>query len=429
MGYVGLVSSWLCMEYFHHMWQFAFPFLTLGNGLSMYPQLVQFYEYTGVLGGSLWILLVNISVFQFLQQYEPAPILSITRLKPIVLSLVLLVVPALASFFIFISYEDKGKPVEVIAVHPNTDCRNDKYLTRVDSLVERYIRYSYEHISPTTDYVLWPETAITNARWIENLNTNELLNSIKRGLLKDYPKTKLITGAVLYELYNAKTLSENPEDVPNIRYNREEKFWFHTYNAAFQLTTGDPNLPIRTKIKLVPVEETVPYAKQFGFLRKIVRSMGGYSFDTRRVNANVFNSKNGIGATPLICYESIFGNLTAKYVDEGAQLLFVILNEGWYKNMRGASQFMYYSSLRAIENRRSIARSSNDGISCFINQRGEIQQITKEFKSTSIKGTLLANRSKTIYTIFGDYIGVVSSVITCCTILYFTISKGRFKST
>ncbi len=69
---------------------------------------------------------------------------------------------------------------------------------------------------------------------------------------------------------------------------------------------------------------------------------------------------------------------------------------------------MFMGSLRAIENRKSVARSSNDGISCFINQRGEIINSVKKFNPAAIKSTLKANKEKTVYTLFGDYIGWIS---------------------
>ena len=95
------------------------------------------------------------------------------------------------------------------------------------------------------------------------------------------------------------------------------------------------------------------------------------------------------------------------------------MNEGWYKNIKDvASRFMYYSSLRAIENRRSIARSSNEGISCFINQRGEINHIVSGFQNKAIKGNLYLNNKITFYTKHGDYIGKISVII----VLLFSIA-------
>ena len=410
------ISSWIALEYFHHNWQFAFPFLTLGNGLSSYPQLVQFYEYTGVLGGSLWILVGNIVFFHLFQNK-----LSLVKnrfpenARAIFLPLLLLSVPGILSCYIFAAYEENGKAVQIVAIHPNIDCRNEKYKINGDTLVMRYIKYSLQKITTETDYIVWPENAITNSQWINTINNQKVFQLIRTHLLDKYPKAKLVSGAILYEQYNEASLEPGTAPSLNLRYDSINNKWYHTYNSAVQLNSQDLNVSIRTKTKLVPIEETIPYSKEFAFLRKIVRSLGGFSFETRPYNNDVFDSNNGIKVTPLICYESIFGNLVADYVKRGATLLFVILNEGWYKDMTGASQFMYYSSLRAIENRRSIARSSNDGITCFINQKGEVANVTRDYKGTSINGILYANRKKTIYTIYGDYLGLIS--LTICLVL------------
>lgn len=426
-GYVGLVSAWLAMEYFHHSWQFAFPFMTLGNGLSRYPQLVQFYEYTGVLGGSLWILVVNISVFIVIKKAFVGQQVLFSRIpaRSWLVPLACMVILASGSLLLFYSYEEKGVPVEVVAIHPNTDCYDVKYTSDPGDLVKRYLALTFQEITPNTDYVIWPETAITDAGWLENLNQDLLIKRIK-DTLGIYPKSKLITGAILYERYNEK---QKPEELPYVQYSPASKVWYYTYNAALQLGGGNA-IPVRTKKQLVPVEETIPYAREFSVLRKVVSSLGGFSFSTRKVNNNVFKPANGnIGVTPMICYETLFGTSAAEYVNKGSDLLFILLNEGWYKNRTGAAQFMHYASLRAIENRRSIARSSNDGVSCFINQRGELLQTVSEYRPTAIKQTLRANSRKTLYTYFGDYIGVVAVFSTAIILAMASWYRVRRKNT
>ena len=63
-GIWGLLVAWVSMEYFHLNWDLSWPWLTLGNGFANIPSIVQWYEFTGVLGGSLWILLTNFFIFK-----------------------------------------------------------------------------------------------------------------------------------------------------------------------------------------------------------------------------------------------------------------------------------------------------------------------------------------------------------------------------
>ncbi|OYY04863.1 MAG: apolipoprotein N-acyltransferase, partial [Sphingobacteriia bacterium 35-40-5] len=58
-SYAGLICFWIGYEYLHQSWDLAFPWMNLGNGFAATHQLVQWYEYTGVYGGTLWVLLSN----------------------------------------------------------------------------------------------------------------------------------------------------------------------------------------------------------------------------------------------------------------------------------------------------------------------------------------------------------------------------------
>ena len=112
-----------------------------------------------------------------------------------------------------------------------------------------------------------------------------------------------------------------------------------------------------------------------------------------------------LGVGPIICYESIYGEFVTGYVQHGASLLFIITNDGWWGNSPGHRQHFQYARLRAVETRRSIARSANTGISGFINQRGDIVQQTPYWEEAAISETLNANDKLTFYVIYGDYLG------------------------
>jgi apolipoprotein N-acyltransferase len=104
-------------------------------------------------------------------------------------------------------------------------------------------------------------------------------------------------------------------------------------------------------------------------------------------------------------------------VRKGANVLFIITNDGWWGNTPGHKQHLSFASLRAIETRRSIARSANTGVSCFVNQRGDIQQATKYWERDVIRQEINLNSKITFYTRFGDYFGRISSFISVLFIL------------
>jgi len=98
-------------------------------------------------------------------------------------------------------------------------------------------------------------------------------------------------------------------------------------------------------------------------------------------------------------------------------MIFIITNDGWWKNTPGYHQHLSFARLRAIETRRSIARSANTGISCFINQRGDVLQATNWWVATSIKGTINANDEITFYVKAGDYIARISLFVAALILL------------
>ncbi|MNE59662.1 Apolipoprotein N-acyltransferase [compost metagenome] len=100
----------------------------------------------------------------------------------------------------------------------------------------------------------------------------------------------------------------------------------------------------------------------------------------------------------------------ADHVRKDAQLICVITNDGWWKNTPGYKQHLVYAKLRAIETRRSVARSANTGISCFINQRGDIIKQTEWWKPAVIKADLNLNTNVTFYSKHGDFIAVLASI-------------------
>lgn len=123
-----------------------------------------------------------------------------------------------------------------------------------------------------------------------------------------------------------------------------------------------------------------------------------------------------------ICYESVFGEFISDFVKRGANVLFVITNDGWWGNTAGHRQHFSYASLRAIETRREIARSANTGISCVINKRGDVLKSTNYWEKTAFLTTMSLWNDETIYTKHGDYIGRIA-VFSLCLIILIDIIK------
>jgi apolipoprotein N-acyltransferase len=164
--------------------------------------------------------------------------------------------------------------------------------------------------------------------------------------------------------------------------------------------------------------------RYLGFLRNVFFNLGGASGSLgSQDEASVFELKDESKAAPVICYESVFGEYLTDYVKKGAELIVIITNDGWWRNTPGYKQHLSFARLRAIETRRSVARSANTGISAFINQRGDLVETTRWWEEAAIKGILNLNDEVTFYVKYGDYIARISMFVSVLLILFLFVRK------
>ncbi len=116
----------------------------------------------------------------------------------------------------------------------------------------------------------------------------------------------------------------------------------------------------------------MPYFTLLRPLARLVDRFGGIAGSLGTSDSpEVMVSPEQIRIAPSICYESIYGDYTREFTLQGASLLFIMTNDGWWRDTPGYRQHKQYARLRAIETRRSIARSASTGISAFINHAGK----------------------------------------------------------
>ncbi|MFA0962261.1 apolipoprotein N-acyltransferase [Roseivirga sp. BDSF3-8] len=423
--YFAFVCTWLAVETFHSEWIMAFPYHALGYGLTPAPYLIQFYTITGVGGGTLWILAVNVLIYELVNSvFISRP--SFDNIRKGSIAFTAFAVPCILSAITYITYTEKGYEVKVVAIQTDVDCYEEKYVTSPEILVDRYWSLTEEALKKgAPDYILWPETAISNGGYVQGLKNNPLYANIAQRL-ESYPGAQLITGAILYEREDQLPpfASQNPDyarELGDMRY--------YTYNAALQIGKNGV-IGYRSKEKLVPFEEQTPYPQYTKAIKQIVPSLGGFAFSTSHVNNTVFRNGPRAGSA-LICFESAFGELASKQVRTGANILFVMLNEGWYKHSGGASQIQACAVARAIENRRTVVRSSNNGISSIINQRGDvIQQADMAGGPATLTISTRGNDHLTPYTHHSNLIGKAAqlcflAMIALCIVVYSLSLIGR----
>lgn len=407
LGLIAFATFWMIFEYVHLRWELTWPWLNLGNAFALNHTWIQWYAYTGTFGGTLWVLTVNILLFALLRPLvfsdeKKIPISKKQRGTIMGVILFIIILPIGISKVIYNSVTDIGTPVNVTVLQPNFNPYTEKFSLPYNAQVEKMIRLSAEKITDSTDYLAWPETAIPHPIWLHEMEHSKPLRMI-RSLTDSFPNLTSIIGINAYEQYNtAEDATVTARELINPKY--ADTIWYDAFNSSLQMDTSE-SFEVYHKSKLVPGVERMPYPGVLKFLEFLVMDMGGISGTlATQKEREVFFNADSIGVATAICYESIFGEYITRHVRNGANLIFIITNDGWWGNTAGYRQHCLYGRLRAIENRKSIARSANTGISCFINQRGDIFQATEWEVDAVLNQTIYANKIQTFYTTNGDYI-------------------------
>lgn len=180
--------------------------------------------------------------------------------------------------------------------------------------------------------------------------------------------------------------------------------FYESYNTSV-LISQDKAPEFIHKSKLVLGVEKLPFSNWLPFLEKLSIQNGGTSGTLGSESEPKVLQSNGFTFAPVICYESIYGDWVARQCREGAEVIFVITNDGWWENTAGYKQHASFSRLRAIENRRYVARSANTGISSIINERGDVIIATDYWVMDAFRATVQLNDKPTFYITYGDLIG------------------------
>jgi apolipoprotein N-acyltransferase len=410
LAFIGLLSLWLSFEFLHHRWEIEWPWLCLGNGLAAQNKIIQWYEYTGISGGTLWILLSNILLFSAWKKLKDKS--HAATIARAVLWTALAAIPIFWSLNKYSNYVETGKPIGVAVLQPNIDPFTEKFTGLTPSRQLAIILHlSDSVVSPETQYVVAPETCLPEVDEDSKLTANPFVQPfIERS--KQSPHLKFIVGAM-----SRKNRNNQTELPPAARFDSLNNQWYELYNSALQVDAS-PTIQFYHKSILVAGVEKMPFQQYFRFLKSHSIDLGGTTGSLGiQHEPSVFSS--GYLVAPVICFESLFGQHINGFVKKGAQFLAVITNDGWLPRPSGYRQHLNIARIRAIESRRSIARSANTGISALINQRGDIIQETKWKKRTAIRGTIRINEGQTFYVKYGDFIGRIALLTGSLLLLYF----------
>ena len=409
---------WVSFEYLYSITDARFPWLTLGNCLPYFNTFIQIADVVGAFGLSLIILFVNIFLY-----------LSIKDLKEKKKIDNKYAIAAVALFFVVMIYGTirinnftvAEKKIKVGLVQPDLNPWDKWKAGSINDQLDQYLNLSERAINQGAKLIVWPESALP-----VYLLSGNYENEVTR--IRQFVNSKnifLMTGMPDVNFYFNK--DESPKDAKETK----SGVLYTSYNSILLLTPYSHNVQKYGKIKLVPFGEHVPFVEQLPFLGDFIKWEVGISSWNVGKNQTVFdlsetnNIPLKIGG--VICIESIYPDFVADFVQHGANLIVVVTNDSWYGYSSGPFQHKEISVLRAVENRKTVVRTANGGVSCIIDPLGRTISSTKLFTRDVLVGNAVIQDGMTIYSRYPLIFPLLSSFISIGTILFFVYKKFSTK--
>lgn len=419
---------WTGIEYLKSLGELGFPWVSLGYTQTHYLLLIQYASYTSVFGISFWLVLINVLVYLMLKNIE-------NRKKVVLLltiTILLFILPWIYGKQVMPDEKDFEEVIEVALVQGNIDPYIKWHKENIDLSYDTYERLSRECAKTKPDLMVWPETATPSFLLHDYKNLHRI-----RSLINEL-NIPLLTGTPEY------TLDSNKE--------------IKTYNSAVLIRPNSKSLPVYSKMQLVPVAERVPYEDRIPILKDFIQSLemgeGNFSpgeevvifeapFERPKKNEpgnsetdEINDDLRSLTTTPfatVICYESVFPDLVQKFIKKGAEFLVVITNDAWFGRdwfpwwlNSGMFQHAQIAIFRAIENRVSIARCANTGLSMFIDPYGRTTSALHVFEEGYLVSDIPLRKEMTFFTKYGN---IFSKVVSCSGLLFVFVALFIRKNT
>lgn len=385
----AVAALWVSVEYLRsHVGFLSMPLFLIGHTQFSNLPLIQISSFAGPHGVSFLIVMVNAVIAQQL-------FLRFKDIKPFVFPL-LIIAASLGFGYLTLSRPAAGKTFRVAVVQGN--------IPQERKWKPQYYRENLaQHIRLTRDVaendrpslIIWPETSVQGSL-LNNMPLSQTLTSLAKDV-----RTPILFGS-----------SQRPKSGSS-EFRTQYKF-----NSAF-LFSADGKIRGRyDKLRLLPFGEylphkdTIPWPEKF---QKQIMFLPGEEY-------TVFNL-DGVRFSTLICWESFFPELVRQFVRQGAQFMVNISNEAPFGDTAAPYECLGICVFRAVENRVSIVRSANTGISSFIDPYGRIMgKVTENNKDTFVEGHLTreipyGSREVSLYTAYGDifaFISIVGTALLSC---------------
>ena len=395
MNWLLIAVLWTGYEYLRTKGFLGYSYGVIGYSQYLLTPLVRLSSLTGVWGVSFLVILPSSFLGYILgrgmKDFKP---LLVSFRKHIAVYLIILAAVFVWGAVSAVDYSS-SRIWKVSMIQQNIDPWQGGVKTYEESL-KRLIRQSDKALKENPDIVVWSETSFVPAlEWHTKYRTDkDTFKIVKK--LKEY----LSDQDVPFVVGNDDGQLITDENGNSLRID---------YNASLLFERGVLKNRYR-KTHLVPFTEHFPYKKQLPWMYKLLVNFDTHFWE-KGTEYTVFENKGVKFSTP-ICFEDTFGYLSREFINRGAEVIVNMTNDSWSGSVASEVQHMMHAVFRAAENRRSVIRSTNGGISCVIDPNGKIINRLDPF----IEGYLTADvpvytDSETLYTKYGDWFGAASVII------------------
>ena len=376
---ISVPLLWVALEYVRTIIFTGFPWALLGHALYLRHHLIQIADLFGAYGVSFLIALSNAAVYVAITYTRRKTWHDLPVSKPLLVSAIGILAAGLIITWIYgvwriqtIDQRIAASPTARVAViQGNVDQAIKWDPAHQLAAINKHLRLSHTVKSENPDLIVWPESATPFYLFFDKRPTEMVMAGIEEGGI-DF-------------LVGSRSVAREGEKVIY-------------FNSAYLISPETKNVSKYDKTHLVPYGEYVPFESWLPFLGKLVAQVG--DFQPGKPGKTLPWKKDALGIQ--ICYEVIFPVLSRELVKNGATLLINITNDAWFGKTSGPYQHFSMTVLRAVENRRALARSANTGISGFIDPAGRILAATPLLEEAVVTRSVPLLNKKTIYTRFGD---------------------------
>ena len=401
-GFLAQAVIWIAYAYLGQSWFAGYPYGTLGYAVYEFLPFIQIADLTGIWGITFVMIIPQTLLGRYVGDFLEKKAIPFSTFFKSYIPVLAVYGVALVGIFLYGAItlsiwnkEEPDKTWRVATIQHSADSWKGGYTTYKQNF-NNLRTMSLESLQGNPDMILWSETAfVPSVNWHTTYKTDEATAVLVNEFV-DFGKSlsvPLLTGnpeGVLKDETQPPLLADGS-------WNRKD------YNTVIMFEGGEIKKTYR-KQHLVPFTEHFPYEKQLPWLYNILLA-NDYNWWETGYDPVVFETDTGVKFSTPICFEDVFGYLTADFVRNGADVIVNMTNDSWSGAVSAEMQHLAMAVFRSIETRKSTVRGTNSGMTCVILPTGEIvdpmEPFTKGWRIYDVP--VFTNEKDTLYTLKDDW--------------------------